>query len=57
MVRLYSSGSHCDLDAAFFIGENHGDHQAAGVLATEAFDVAGDPSVFPAQLAAPRPRQ
>jgi LmbE family N-acetylglucosaminyl deacetylase len=37
----------------FFIGENHGDHQASGVLATEAFDVAGDPSVFPAQLAAP----
>ena len=37
----------------FFIGENHGDHQAAGVVATEAFDIAGDPSVFPAQLAAP----
>ncbi len=36
----------------FFIGENHGDHQASGVLATEAFDMAGDPSVFPAQLAA-----
>lgn len=38
----------------FFIGENHGDHQAAGVLAVEAFDSAGDPSVFPAQLAQPR---
>ena len=38
----------------FFIGENHGDHQAAGVIATEAFDTAGDPSVFPAQLAQPR---
>ena len=37
----------------FFIGENHGDHQAAGVLATEAFDLAGDPAIFPAQLAAP----
>jgi len=37
-----------------FIGENHGDHQAAGVLAVEAFDSAGDPSVFPAQLAQPR---
>ena len=37
----------------FFIGENHGDHQGAGVLATEAFDMAGDPTVFPAQLAAP----
>jgi len=38
---------------AVFIGENHGDHQASGVLATEAFDIAGDPAVFPAQLAAP----
>lgn len=37
----------------FFIGENHGDHQASGVVATEAFDMAGDPNVFPAQLAAP----
>lgn len=35
----------------FFIGENHGDHQASGVLATEAFDAAGDPVAFPAQLA------
>ena len=34
-----------------FIGENHGDHQAAGVLATEAFDLAGDLVVFPSQLA------
>ena len=34
-----------------FIGENHGDHQAAGVLATEAFDLAGDTTAFPAQLA------
>jgi len=38
----------------FFIGENHGDHQAAGVVATEAFDLAGDPSAFPAQIAQPR---
>ena len=36
-----------------FIGEDHGDHQAAGVLATEAFDLAGDPAVFPEQVAAP----
>jgi LmbE family N-acetylglucosaminyl deacetylase len=36
-----------------FIGEDHGDHQAAGVLATEAFDLAGDPTAFPEQLAAP----
>jgi LmbE family N-acetylglucosaminyl deacetylase len=34
-----------------FIGENHGDHQAAGVLATEAFDLANDPTAFPAQVA------
>jgi LmbE family N-acetylglucosaminyl deacetylase len=34
-----------------FIGENHGDHQASGVLATEAFDLAGDPVAFPAQIA------
>ena len=34
-----------------FIGENHGDHQAAGVLATEAFDLAGNPVVFPSELA------
>jgi len=33
-----------------FVGENHGDHQASGVLATEAFDLAGDPSAFPAQV-------
>ena len=36
---------------SIFIGENHGDHQAAGVLATEAFDLANDPVSFPAQLA------
>jgi LmbE family N-acetylglucosaminyl deacetylase len=36
-----------------FIGEDHGDHQAAGVLATEAFDLAGDPTVFPEQLSGP----
>src|ERR1700751_1733747 len=34
-----------------FIGENHGDHQAAGVLATEAFDLANNPTAFPAQVA------
>jgi LmbE family N-acetylglucosaminyl deacetylase len=36
-----------------FIGENHGDHQATGVLVTEAFDLAGDPLIFPSQLAGP----
>lgn len=36
-----------------FIGEDHGDHQASGVLTTEAFDLAGDPLAFPEQLAGP----
>jgi LmbE family N-acetylglucosaminyl deacetylase len=39
-----------------FIGEDHGDLQAAGVLATEAFDLAGDPTVFPCQVAEPLKR-
>lgn len=37
-------------------GENHGDHQAAGVIATEAFDLAANATVFPEQLATPRDR-
>lgn len=40
----------------FVAGENHGDHQASGVIATEAFDMAGDPTVFPSQVAVPRER-
>jgi LmbE family N-acetylglucosaminyl deacetylase len=36
-----------------FIGEDHGDHQASGLLATEAFDLAGDPTTFPEQVAGP----
>ncbi len=40
----------------YVVGENHGDHQAAGVIATEAFDLAGDPTAFPEQVAAPRDR-
>jgi LmbE family N-acetylglucosaminyl deacetylase len=35
-------------------GENHGDHQAAGVIATEAVDLAGDRTAFPEQLASAR---
>jgi LmbE family N-acetylglucosaminyl deacetylase len=34
----------------FTTGENHADHQAAGVLATEAFDLAGNPTKFPEQV-------
>src|SRR5713226_2578969 len=40
-----------------FIGEDHGDHQACGVLATEAFDLAGDPAAFPEQVAGPANRR
>ena len=39
-----------------FIGEDHGDHQASGVLATEAFDLAGDSTAFPEQIAGPSKR-
>lgn len=53
MVRLTRPEAILAWMPGFFVGENHGDHQAAGVLATEAFDSAGDPSVFPAQLAGP----
>src|SRR5512146_1640896 len=40
----------------YTVGENHEDHQAAGVLATEAFDLAGNPLAFPEQVEAPRSR-
>ncbi len=40
----------------YVVGENHDDHQAAGVLATEAFDLAGNPLAFPEQVEAPRNR-
>ncbi len=52
MVRLTRPEVIITWLPGFFIGENHGDHQASGVLATEAFDLAGDPAIFPAQLAA-----
>jgi LmbE family N-acetylglucosaminyl deacetylase len=39
-----------------FIGEDHGDHQASGLLATEAFDLAGDPTFFPEQVSGPTKR-
>lgn len=38
------------------VGENHEDHQAAGVLATEAFDLAANPLAFPEQVETPRDR-
>ena len=51
MVRLTRPEVILTWLPGFFIGENHGDHQASGVVATEAFDLAGDPAAFPAQLA------
>jgi LmbE family N-acetylglucosaminyl deacetylase len=39
------------------VGENHEDHQGAGVLATEAFDLAANPLAFPEQVEAPRYRE
>jgi LmbE family N-acetylglucosaminyl deacetylase len=38
----------------YVAGENHADHQAASVIATEAFDVAGDPTAFPEQVSPSR---
>jgi LmbE family N-acetylglucosaminyl deacetylase len=38
----------------YVVGENHEDHQAAAVIATEAFDMAANPLAFPEQLEAPR---
>ena len=35
------------------VGENHEDHQASGVIASEAFDLAGDPTWFPEQVGVP----
>jgi LmbE family N-acetylglucosaminyl deacetylase len=40
----------------YVVGENHSDHQASGVLATEAFDLAGDPTKFPEQVSVARDR-
>ncbi len=37
----------------YVVGQNHCDHQAAGVLATEAFDLAGDPVAYPEQVTPP----
>ncbi len=38
----------------YVVGENHEDHQAAGVLATEAFDLSANPLAFPEQVEVPR---
>jgi LmbE family N-acetylglucosaminyl deacetylase len=40
----------------YVAGENHEDHQASSVLASEAFDLAADPTWFPEQVSPPRDR-
>ena len=53
LVRLTRPEVMLTFLPGIFIGEDHGDHQASGLLATEAFDLAGDPASFPEQLAGP----
>ena len=57
LVRLTRPDVILTMLPAFVVGENHGDHQAAAVLATEAFDLAADSLTFPEQISAPRNRQ
>jgi LmbE family N-acetylglucosaminyl deacetylase len=57
MVRLTRPEVILTFLPDYVVGENHDDHQAAGVLATEAFDLAGDPTKFPEQVSAPRNRR
>ncbi|MGB8542786.1 MAG: PIG-L family deacetylase [Candidatus Acidiferrales bacterium] len=56
LVRLTRPEVMLTFFPGVFIGENHGDHQASGVLATEAFDLAGDAAVFASQVAGPTRR-
>src|SRR5215475_10110568 len=56
LVRLTRPEAMLTFLPGTFIGEDHGDHQAAGVVATEAFDLAGDPTAFPSQVAGPTKR-
>jgi LmbE family N-acetylglucosaminyl deacetylase len=55
-IRLTRPDVMITMLPATVVGENHQDHQAAGVVATEAFDLAGDPTWFPEQIAAPEDR-
>jgi LmbE family N-acetylglucosaminyl deacetylase len=56
LVRLTRPEVILTFQPGTFIGEDHGDHQASGVLATEAFDMAGDPVAFPEQVSVPTKR-
>jgi LmbE family N-acetylglucosaminyl deacetylase len=55
-IRLTRPEAVITMLPATVVGENHEDHQASGVIATEAFDLAGDPTAFPEQVAAPEDR-
>jgi LmbE family N-acetylglucosaminyl deacetylase len=54
LVRLTQPDVILTMLPDYVAGENHGDHQAAAVVAVEGFDSAADPLMFPEQLAAPR---
>lgn len=54
IVRLTRPDVIISLLPDYYTGENHGDHAAAGVIASEAFDMAGDPTVFPEQVGSRR---
>jgi LmbE family N-acetylglucosaminyl deacetylase len=56
LVRLTRPEAILTFFPGVFIGENHGDHQASGVLATEAFDLANNSAVFASQVAGPTRR-
>jgi len=50
LVRLTRPAVILSWLPAYVAGENHADHQASGVIATEAFDLAGDPTAFAEQI-------
>jgi len=53
----HAARSHPHLAARSVAGENHEDHQASSVLATEAFDLAATPPGFPSRFLLPRPHR
>jgi len=57
LVRLTRPEVILTMLPAYVAGENHGDHQAASVIATEAFDLAVNPTAFGEQVSQPRDRR
>lgn len=55
-MRLTRPGVVITFLPSVVVGENHEDHQASGVMATEAFDLAGDPTRFAEQVSFPDDR-